>query len=198
MDGLKNIFEVSHQNQQAAWKLLEETGIIQLWEDIGATVNLVGSLKSGLMMKSRDIDMHIYTDKVTVADSFSVIAKLAEKPSVKEIQYVNLIDTEEECIEWHISMEDKEKNQWKFDMIHIRRGSKYDGFVEKVTDAIIAQLTPETKEAILCIKFDMPDDAKIPGIEIYRAVLSGGVRSYDELLVWREKNPLINSMEWIP
>jgi hypothetical protein len=195
---MKNIVELSRQNQRDAWKLLEKTDIIQLWENIGATVNFVGSFKSALMMKSRDIDIHVYTDKVTIADSFSVIAKLAENPSVKEIQYVNLIDTEEECIEWHISMEDNKKNQWKFDIIHIRRGSKYDGFVESVTDAIMTRLTPETKEAILRIKYDMPDDIKIPGIEIYRAVLSGGVRGYEEFLVWREQNPLRNSMEWIP
>jgi hypothetical protein len=30
------------------------------------------------MMKSRDIDMHIYTDKLDIAESFSVMQNLAE------------------------------------------------------------------------------------------------------------------------
>ena len=57
-----DIIELAEQNQQNAWKLLDETGIIPAWERIGATVHLVGSLKSGLLMKSRDIDLHIYRE----------------------------------------------------------------------------------------------------------------------------------------
>ena len=39
-----DIIELAEQNQQNAWKLLDETGIIPAWERIGATVHLVGSL----------------------------------------------------------------------------------------------------------------------------------------------------------
>ena len=53
--------------------------------------------------------------------------------------------------------------------------------VEKVTAAITNQLTPEIKQTILQIKFDVPDGMQIPGIEIYHAVFVGGVRSYEEL-----------------
>ena len=54
-----DILELALHNQQTAWKVLEHTGIIRAWERIGATVHLVGSLKSGLLAKSRDIDLHI-------------------------------------------------------------------------------------------------------------------------------------------
>ena len=40
-----DIIELAEQNQQNAWKLLDETGIIPAWERIGATVHLVGSLR---------------------------------------------------------------------------------------------------------------------------------------------------------
>ncbi|MCC8173302.1 MAG: phosphoglycerate mutase family protein, partial [Odoribacter sp.] len=56
-----NIEEISQQNQALAWQIIEDTNIIKIWESIGAKVNLVGSLKSGLMMKNKDIDLHIYT-----------------------------------------------------------------------------------------------------------------------------------------
>jgi len=193
-----NIIELAEQNQLNAWKILEETRIIPAWESIGAKVNIVGSLKSGLLMKSKDIDLHIYTDKLNISESFSVMQELAKRLSLKEIQYKNLIDTEEECIEWHTLYENKHKEIWKFDLIHIRKGSKYDGVVEKVTNAIIQQLTPEIRKTILEIKFDVPDDVMIPGIEIYRAVFSGGVKNYEELKQWRKTNPLTNSLDWRP
>lgn len=82
-----DIIELAEQNQQNAWKLLDETGIIPAWERIGATVHLVGSLKSGLLMKSRDIDLHIYTGKLDITESFSVMQELAERLKLKEIQY---------------------------------------------------------------------------------------------------------------
>ena len=193
-----DILELAKQNQQAAWMLLEETGIIPAWESIGATVHLVGSLKSGLLMKNRDIDFHIYSGKLDISESFSVVQALAKRLPLKEIQYKNLIETEEECIEWHALYEDKERHTWKFDMIHIRKGSRYDGVVEDVTDSIVKRLTPEIRRVILQIKFEIPNSILIPGIEIYHAVFAGGVRSYRELEVWRKTNPLTNSLEWRP
>ena len=193
-----DILELALHNQQTAWKILEYTRVIPAWERIGATVHLVGSLKSGLLAKSRDIDLHIYTDTLDIAASFSVMQELAERLSLKEVKYKNLIQTEEECIEWHAIYEDEDRNTWKFDMIHIRKGSKYDGVVEKVTAAITNRLTPEIKNTILQIKFDVPGGVQIPGIEIYHAVFVGGVRNYEELEQWRKTNPLTNSLDWLP
>ena len=56
-----NIFELAKRNQQKAWEIIEDTRIVRIWEGIGAKVNLVGSLRTGLLMKHRDIDFHIYT-----------------------------------------------------------------------------------------------------------------------------------------
>ncbi|MCD7931603.1 MAG: phosphoglycerate mutase family protein [Tannerellaceae bacterium] len=193
-----DIFELARQNQQKAWKILDDTGIFQAWERIGATVNLVGSLKSGLLMKSRDIDMHIYTDKLDIGESFSVMQELAARLPLLEIQYGNLIDTEEECIEWHAIYKDMDGDRWKFDMIHIRKGSRYDGTVERVTEAIIKRLTPEIRRTILQIKYDLPEGVSIPGIEIYHGVFSGNVKTFKELVRWRETNPLTNSLDWLP
>ena len=193
-----DIIELAEQNQQNAWKLLDETGIIPAWERIGATVHLVGSLKSGLLMKSRDIDLHIYTGKLDITESFSVMQELAERLKLKEIQYKNLVHTEEECIEWHALYEDQELHTWKFDLIHIRKGSKYDGVVENVTAAIAKLLTPGLRETILRIKYEVPDGVMIPGIEIYHAVFTGDVRSYEVLERRRQEHPLTNSLDWLP
>ena len=145
-----------------------------------------------------DIDIHIYTDRLDVGESFSVIRELAERLPLQEIQYRNLIHTEEECMEWHALYKDREQNTWKFDMIHIRKGSRYDGVVEKVTAAIAERLTPEIRKTILQIKFDVPDGVTIPGIEIYHAVFTGGVGTYKELEEWRKTNQLADGLGWLP
>ena len=101
-------------------------------------------------------------------------------------------------MEWHALYKDGEQNIWKFDMIHIRKDSRYDGVVEKVTAAIAERLTPEIRKTILQIKFDVPDGVTIPGIEIYHAVFTGGVRTYKELEEWRKTNQLADSLGWLP
>ena len=193
-----DILELSGYNQRIAWQVVKESNIIEIWKSIGAEINIIGSLKTGLLMKNRDIDFHIYTNDFSIASSFSAMENLAENPSIKEIRYLNRIDTEEECIEWHAIYEDNEMNQWKLDMIHIRKGSKYDGVFERVADAIAKRLTPEATEAILQIKFDMPDSIQVSGVEIYRAVLSEGIRNYKDFMEWRKINPLINISDWMP
>jgi hypothetical protein len=193
-----DILELAQHNQRCAWEIMDTTGLIRAWESIGATVNVIGSLRSGLLCKSRDIDMHIYTDKLDIAESFAVTSGLAQRLPLKQTQYINGVDTDEECIEWHSLYDDKQGNEWKFDMIQIRRGGKYDGTVERVTEAIIGKLTPELRRTILQIKYDVPDGIMIPGIEIYHAVFTGKVTSYEQLERWRATNPLTDRLEWLP
>ena len=192
-----DILKYSQEIQETAHKILESSKLFQLWEDIGAEVYLVGSLKTGLLIH-KDIDIHVYTEEVSIQDSFAVMAKLADRLNLTDIQYKNGLETEEECLEWHALFEDKNKDCWKLDLIHIRKSSMYDGVVERVTDTIAKKLTPELRQTILQIKYDMPKNALIPGIEVYHAVFTGGVKTYKELMQWRETNPLTDSLSWIP
>lgn len=168
------------------------------WQDAGATINLVGSLKTGLLVKHRDIDFHIYTECLDIADSFSVMTKLAQHPRIKRIEYGNLIDTDEKCIEWHAWYEDECKNLWQLDMIHIEKGSTYDGYFEKVAERISALLTEDTRQAILRLKYETPETEKIMGILYYKAVIQGGVRTYTEFAEWIKSNPTDGVIEWMP
>ena len=81
-----NIFDIAKQNQEKAWQVIKNTNIIQIWEDAGAKINLVGSLRTGLLMKHRDIDFHIYSSPLNLTDSFQAMARLAENPSIKRIE----------------------------------------------------------------------------------------------------------------
>lgn len=195
---MDKILELSQRNQQRAWEIIADTNVIEIWRSFGATVNIIGSLKLGLMAKHCDIDMHIYTDSLTIADSFAAVAKIAEHPSVKRIEYSNLLDDEDACLEWHAWLNDSDGQMWHIDMIHIVRGSRYDGYFEDVAERILAKLTPEVKETILRLKYETPEGEKIMGIEYYRAVIDGGVRSYIEFEKYRNENPVEGILEWKP
>mgnify|MGYP000209433334 FL=1 len=193
-----NIFELAKRNQQKAWEIIEDTRIVRIWEGIGAKVNLVGSLRTGLLMKHRDIDFHIYTSPLDLSASFRAMAELAENTSVKKIEYTNLLHTAEACIEWHAWYQDMEGELWQMDMIHIQEGSRYDGYFERVAERISAVLTDEMRLAILKLKYETPDTEKIMGVEYYQAVIQDGVRSYPEFEEWRRLHPAVGVVEWVP
>lgn len=172
--------------------------MVGIWEDVGATINLIGSLKTGLLVKHRDIDFHIYTENLNVADSFSAMTKLAQHLRIKRIEYGNLIDTVEKYIEWHAWYEDNWKNLWQLDMIHIEKGSTYDGYFEKVAERISILLTKETRQAILRLKSETPDTDKFMGLLYYRAVIQDGVRTYAEFTEWVKSNSPEGVIEWMP
>lgn len=193
-----NIIDIAKRNQQKALEIIKDTDIISIWEDVGAKINLVGSLRTGLLMKHRDIDFHIYSSPLNLSDSFRAMAKLAENTSVKKIECTNLLHTVEACIEWHAWYLNKENELWQIDMIHIQEGSRYDGYFEKVAERISEVMTDEMRETILRLKYETPETKKIIGVEYYRAVIEGGVRSYTEFEEWRELHPVTGVVEWMP
>lgn len=193
-----NYLQLAERNQKRAWEIVEDTRMIEIWQSIGAEINQVGSLRTGLLMKHRDIDFHIYSDPITVSESFDAMRKLAENPRIKRIEYANLIDTEEECIEWHAWYEDVDCDLWQLDMIHMRKRSFFDGQAEKVLDRITELMTPELKQTILRLKYETPDDEKIMGIEYYHAVIGDGVRTYPKFTTWRKEHPVTGIDMWLP
>ena len=190
--------KMAEANQRRGREIIAETQLVESWEAIGAQANLIGSLSTGLMMKKLDIDMHVYTDTLSIKESFRAAARIASHPGIVRMEYTNLIDTEEECIEWHAAYRDRDGRMWKMDMIHIRRGSAYDGFAERMASRIGAVLTEETRDAILRLKYETPDTESVIGAEYYAAVLSGGVRDYAGLTAWREAHRGDSLIGWLP
>lgn len=193
-----SIEELALLNQKRAREIVADTGIEDIWRSVGVEPRLVGSLKTRLLVKHRDIDFHVYSNPVVITDSFAAMARLATHPTIKAIEYKNLLDTDECCIEWHARYLDRDGKFWQIDMIHILGGSRYDGYFERMAERIIEVLTPETREAILRLKYLAHDDEKVTGVEVYQAVIRDGVRTYPEFLAWRKQHPLTGIVEWIP
>lgn len=195
---MNELISLSRANQEKAHAIIEATGIRDIWKRFGARARLVGSLRTGLLMDKRDIDFHIYSDEFVLADSFAAIAALAENSRIQRIEYANLLDTEEHCLEWHAWYRDRDDVLWQLDMIHILKDSQFAGYFEDVADRIKGTLTDETREAILRIKHELPADVHVMSIAIYKAVIAHGVRGTDEFLQWHKANPADGIVAWMP
>lgn len=138
-------------------------------------------------MKHRDIDFHVYTPRLNVAESFRAMTRLAENPRIVKTEYVNLTAEEDACLEWHAWYQSDDGNTWQIDMIHMAEGCRWDGYFEKFADRINAAAGAEERKTILRLKYETPDDAKIAGIEYYMAVLRDGIENYDDFVRWRQQ-----------
>lgn len=193
----QKIFELASANQKKANKVLKTSVITNIWEQHGCRVNLIGSLRMGLLATHRDIDLHVYSKGITEENSFSIVAKIAKLPGVTEIKCINGLQTDEHCIAWHIFYR-YEGEIWQFDVIHIEEGSKYDGFFENMTERIVEVLTPQQKESILRLKFETPKDKDYHGVEYYEAVIADGIRNMREFEEWVAEHRKKPQYYWIP
>lgn len=194
---MMDILELSMAAQNRALEVLEESGISDVWLNHGCRVNIVGSMRMGLLISHRDIDLHVYSKVITVEKSFAIAAEIAKLPQVSELKCINGLHTDEHCIAWHISYLYGEE-LWKLDIIHIEEGSEYDGYFERMADRIVEVMTKSQKETILRLKYETPSDKDFRGVEYYEAVIADGVRNLIELEQWIDTHRKKPSYYWIP
>lgn len=193
----QEIFDLALAMQQRANNVLEKSGIAEIWKRNGCRVNLVGSLRMGLLASHRDIDLHVYSKNVTEESSFAIAAQISKLPDVTEIKCINGLHSNEHCMAWHIFYK-YEEQIWQFDVIHIEEGTEYDGFFEEMADKIVAKMTPAQKEMILKLKFETPEGTLFHGVEYYEAVIADGIDNMDSFKEWiieHRKKPMYY---WMP
>ena len=159
-----SLIERAERTAEAAHTLLRTTCLRERWEARGAEVRLVGSLATGLLLKHLDIDLHVYTPTLDPADGFAIAAALAPR----RLEFRDLSDTSERCLEWHLWLCDTNGREWQVDVIQMPPDSPYKGYFEHRAERIRAVLTPEARHAILALKDDVPVGTHIPGILIYK------------------------------
>ncbi len=184
--------------QQRAREVLDESGIAGIWQRAGCRVNLVGSMRMGLLAAHRDIDLHIYSRGITEESSFAIAAHIAAQPGVVELKCINGLHTDEHCMAWHAIYSGSEGERWQFDMIHIEEGTEYDGFFERMADRIAAVMTEDQRNAILRLKFEASDSHDFHGVEYYEAVIAHGITTVDGLSKWVADHRKQKPYYWIP
>lgn len=184
--------------RRRAEEVLDASGIAGIWCAAGCRVNLVGSLRMGLLAAHRDIDLHVYSRGVTTDGSFAVMARVAADPRVTEIRCINGLDTDERCIAWHVTFRADDGLDWQIDIIHIEEGSRYDGYFERMADRIAEVMTPAQRDTILRLKFETPADRDYHGVEFYEAVIADGVSTLADLDRWVADRRARTPYYWIP
>lgn len=192
------INDLALANQKKALEVLEQSGIAEIWKDNDCRVNLVGSLRMGLLASHRDIDLHVYSSGITTESSFTIAAKIAKNPKVTEIRCINGLHTDEHCIAWHVFYKADDGEIWQFDIIHIEEATEYDGYFERMADRIVEVMTPEQKGAILRLKFETPEGNDYHGVEYYEAVIADGITTMSEFENWVTEHRKKNPYYWIP
>jgi len=190
--------EKSKEAAKRATEILDTSGVKSIWEQAGAEVRLVGSLRMGLLAKHRDIDLHVYSSGITEEYSFAIASQMAKNPNIVEIKCLNGLHTDEHCIAWHVQYKISDNEIWQIDIIHIEKGTRYDGYFEEMADRIIAKLTPELRETILSMKYNTPENEIIHGVEYYEAVIADGVRNLQELKEWIKTRRSKPFYYWMP
>lgn len=178
--------------------VLAESGIEGIWEVAGCRVNLVGSLRMGLLASHRDIDLHVYSSGITTESSFAIMAEVAKNPRVVEIKCINGLHTDEHCVAWHVTYKLDDGETWQIDIIHIETDTEYDGFFERMADRISETMTTTQRDTILRLKFETPPGYDFHGVEYYEAVIADGVASIEELAPWVENHRKKPPYYWIP
>lgn len=192
------IQQLAKNNAQRAHQVLRQSGIAEIWRASGCRVNLIGSLKMGLLMTHRDIDLHVYSKGITEASSFAIAAKMAADPRVSEIKCINGLHTDEHCVAWHALFRADDGELWQFDIIHIEEDSQYDGFFERMAERIMETITPQQRGTILRLKYETPAACDYHGVEYYEAVIADGVTTLEDLHVWVNNHRQQPPYYWIP
>lgn len=195
---LTKIEKLARTNQAKARRVLTESGIADIWRAAGCRVNLVGSLPMGLLAAHRDIDLHVYSQGITIEGSFAIAAKMAANPAVQEVKCINGLHTDEHCVAWHVQYRATDGDLWQFDIIHIESGTQYDGYFERMAERIVEVMTAVQRDTILRLKFESPEGSDYHGVEYYEAVIADGVSTMAEFEQWVTEHRAKAPYYWIP
>jgi len=194
-----DLLEISDKNLKEAHRIIEELRIYEIWKEPDSVCNLVGSVKTGLLLEHLDVDFHVYSDDFSISRSFEAIARISENHRIKDVVYRNLLDAEDMCLEWHLTYRADDGRLWTLDIIHIKNESVYAGVIEKVTCKIEAALTPELKENVLRLKWELSRKGKsVPGIDIYEAVFGQNISTYEDFDKWMISRKRDDISLWMP
>jgi hypothetical protein len=196
---MENLESISKRNIEKAFEIIAELEIQKTWENLNSTCNLVGSVKTGLLMNKLDIDFHTYSNDFSIEKSFSAIAQISRNPKIKKVTYRNLLDVDDMCLEWHLWYKETQERIWTIDIIHIKNESAYAGVIERVTEKIKSVLTEKQRQIILKIKWESEKRSeKYSGIDIYQAVIDEGIANFEDFKTWNKNKKNIAISMWEP
>lgn len=189
-------FEKAVELQKQAHKVMEDLQIRRRWELVGNAI-LVGSANFGLMT-TPNLDFEIYVEEPDIRIGFDTVREIAALSGVRKIQFLNFMGTSDPGLYWRIDYQDKHGVMWDIDNWLVPFSHPHAGMAENFAIAMKEALTDETRQIILSIKSKLPPENKFRGIDVYKAVLSGGVRDKEQFVKWIAKYPPVEMETWKP
>ena len=186
----------SRERGHQALRILDDLGLLRAWGRYGRPV-VVGAVAHGLALDP-DIDLEVYCPRLDPRHGFAVLAVAASRPGVLETRYRNHLDGPDKALYWQIRYRAADGEDWKIDM-----WSAPDDYAlprgEDLVEPLRRALTPETKQAVLRLKaWRAATHTACLSIDLYRAVLDGGVRQPGELAAWLARNETGVLTAWTP
>ena len=184
----------AESRRRCALELLAELRVVERLSALGA-VEVTGSVAHGLVV-AHDIDIDVTADTLETAACFAVVGELAADPRVVRVAYENAV----------------ERFGWlSFDIVCLAGGERWTielyvngpdascpGWTAELARVLSQSLTAEQRHAILELKEALADDPGYRSMDVYRAVVDGGVRDADEFLSWRVGNGSEELARWLP
>jgi len=145
-----------------------------------------------------DIDMDTYSNDPRIEHGFEVMSELAVLPGVWKIRFSNELAGPDQGLYWQIRYRDKVGDVWKVDSWLIAWDHPHAHWGEELADAMQKVLTDQTRCAILEIKEALLGEPGVRGIDIYRAVLEGGIGHPAEFIQWIAEHETSGITHWRP
>ena len=181
--------------RRAAGEILGRLQVMERWSELGVP-RLVGAAAYGLMV-APDIDIEIYCDAPTVDAGFAIVGQLASQPAIWKVRFSNELHRPAQGLYWQLRYRADDGEVWHIDMwllAHDHPGPRSVDLVGPMKRA----LTEETRTAILRLKEALLNQSDVHSIEIYEAVLDGGVRSVSDFRVWLSQRKPVGLTFWRP
>jgi hypothetical protein len=177
-----------------ALELLAELRVLERLSKLGP-VEITGSVAHGLVV-AHDIDVDVTVAALDARACFAVIGELAADPRVVRVVYTNAT----------------ERFGWlSFDIVCVFGGEKWTielyvngpeasclGWTAELAGVFSRVLSPEQRDAILELKEALVDDPEYRSMDVYRAVMDGGVSGVDAFLAWRTEHGSEELARWLP
>jgi hypothetical protein len=186
------------ERQAQAERIIRTLDLPDRWSPYGQPI-LVGAVAHGLVGKP-DVDLEVFCERPRIEDGFAVVSALALQPGVWKVRFSNELDGPNCGLYWQLRYRDPAsatQEVWKLDMWllgHDCPGPVARDLIEPMRDA----LTAETRTAILAIKRDTLADRDVHGIDVYQAVLDGGVRTTADFRDWLTTHRPAGLTRWHP
>jgi hypothetical protein len=192
------VLQRADARRQNALALIADLELFERWSRVGR-VELVGAVAYDLVV-SPDIDMEVFTAGTPqIRDGFRVLADLAEHPRVTKARFTNALSSPDQGLYWRLQCRDDNDDVWKVDIWTLDQDHP-GPLSTSLAKAMRSAVGRAQRHCILALK-EARTEGELRGvasIDIYRAVLDGGVTTPEELVAFLGPGYVPSLTPWLP